>query len=268
MCKSNYPLGLLVLVSALFGAGAALAQAPALGVAKDEKPAAPESTAAVSGEAGMFLPTLIAPRTDSQTGYIRAIGGYDSSHRSAQMEALADVTIIGPLALRAGVLYSQKPNSFRPSVGLRVQVLKQEDAGFDLGAGVFYRPEGFTEAEGEVEVAVAFGRRFGRIGTFANLVYGQDPEGAERDGELRLGALYSVTSLFQAGLDARLRFDLGSEEGERRTEGEAEYDIAFGPTASYALGPVAAIAQVGMSIFGREPARPGALALFGLAGVL
>lgn len=268
MCKSNYTLGLLALVSTLLGAGAALAQAPAQGPAKDEKPAPPESTAAVSGEAGMFLPTVIAARTDSQTGYIRAIGGYDTARRSAQMEALADVTLVGPLALRAGVLYAQKPNSFRPSIGLRVQILSQEGTGIDMGAGVFYRPEGFTEAEGEVEVALAFGRRFGRIATFANLVYGQDPEGAERDGELRLGALYSVTSLLQAGLDARLRFDLGSEEGKRRTEGEAEYDIVFGPTASYALGPVAAIAQVGMSIFGREPARPGAVMLAGLAGVL
>jgi hypothetical protein len=264
MCKSNYTLGLIVVVSLAFGADGALAQAPA----QDAKPAPPESTAAVSGEAGMFLPTIIAARTDSQTGYVRALGGYDSARRSAQMEALADVTIIGPLALRAGVLYAQKPNSFRPSLGLRVQILNQEHQGIDLGAGVFYRPEGFTEAEGEVEVALAFGRRFGRIATFANLVYGQDPEGAERDGEVRLGALYSVTSLFQAGLDARLRFDLGSEEGQRRKEGGAEYDIAFGPTGSYAFGPVAAIAQVGMSVFGKEPARPGAVALLGVAGVL
>jgi hypothetical protein len=228
----------------------------------------PESTAAVSGEAGMFLPTTIAARVDSQKGYVRALGGYDSARRSAQFEALADVTIIGPLAARVGVLYAQRPNSFRPSVGLRVQALSQERQAIDLGIGVFYRPEGFTEAEGEIELVLAFGRRFGRLATFANVIYGQDPEAEERDAELRLGALYSVTTQLQAGLDARLRVDLGSEEGKRRAEGGAKYDLVVGPTASYALGPVAVIAQVGFSVFGTSSAQLGAVALLGVAGVL
>jgi hypothetical protein len=226
------------------------------------------SSAAISAGAGMFLPTTIAARVDSQTGYVRALGGYDSARSSAQFEALADVTIIGPLAARVGVLYSQRPNSFRPSLGLRVQALSQEKVGIDLGIGAFYRPEGFTEAEGEIELVLAFGRTFGRLGTFANIVYGQDPEGAERDGEVRIGALYAVTDLLQVGVDGRLRVDLGSEEGDRRAEGGAEYDVVVGPTASYAFGPLAAIAQAGFSVFGTDPAKLGAVALLGIAGVL
>jgi hypothetical protein len=232
------------------------------------EPVASPSTAAVSGEAGMFLPTTIAPRVDSQRGFVRALGGYDSAQRRGQFEALADVTIIGPLAARVGAAYGQRTNTFRPALGLRVQALSQEHQGIDLGFGAFYKPEGFTEAEGEVEVVVALGRSFGRLGTFANLVYGQDPEGAERDGEVRLGALYAWNEQLQLGADARFRFDLGSEEGKAREEGGAEWDLVIGPTASYALGPVAAIAQVGLSLFGVEPARAGVLALFGLAGVL
>src|SRR5262245_34755712 len=65
-----------------------------------------ESTAAASAEAGMFLPTTIAPRVDSQRGYVRMLGGYDSARRAAQFEALADVTIIGPLAARVGAQYT------------------------------------------------------------------------------------------------------------------------------------------------------------------
>jgi hypothetical protein len=137
-----------------------------------------------------------------------------------------------------------------------------------LGAGAFYRPEGFTESEGEVELVVAVAHRFGRLGTFANLVYGQDPEGAERDGEVRLGALYAVNASVQAGFDARLRADLGSEEGKRRAEGGAEYDLVFGPTASYAIGPIAAIVQGGMSLLGTEPAKPGAIVMLGIAGAI
>jgi hypothetical protein len=256
-------LGWAVLVVLTCSAGRAAAEADDRAQAERS-----DSGAALSAAAGMFLPTTIAARTDSQTGYVRALGGYDSARRSTQFEALADVTIIGPLAARVGVLYAQRPNSFRPSLGLRVQALSQEKAGIDMGIGAFYRPEGFTEAAGEIELVLAFGRTFGRLATFANIVYGQDPEGAERDGEVRLGALYALTDLLQAGLDARLRLDLGSEGGDHRTEGGAEYDVIVGPTASYALGPIAAIAQAGFSVFGTQSAKLGAVALLGVAGVL
>ena len=229
---------------------------------------AERGVAADSGAAAMLVPFSISPRVDSQRAVVRALGGYDSARRSAQLEALADVTIIGPLALRVGALYSQRPDSFRPSLGARVQAMSQENFGVDLGVGVFYRPEGFTQAEGEIELAVSVARRFGRFYTFANVLYGQDPEAAERDGELRLGALYTVTDPLQVGLDSRLRVDLGSEDGKRRAEGGAEYDLLFGPTASYALGPVAVIAHGGLSLFGTSPARAGAVALFGVAGAI
>lgn len=232
------------------------------------QPAAERGVAAASSEAGMFLPFTITARTDSQTGIVRVLGGYDSARRGGQFEALADITVIGPLALRVGTIYTAQPDAFRPTIGARVQALSEQRFGIDLGFGLFYRPEGFTEAEGEIEVAVLMGRRFGRLATFVNVIYGQDPEAAERDGELRIGALYSVATQLQAGLDARLRIDLGSEEGKRRAEGGAEYDVVFGPTASYALGPIAAIAHAGLSVFGTSPARAGVSALVGLGGAL
>jgi hypothetical protein len=228
----------------------------------------PFGAAISSADAGMLLPFTVSPRTDSQRGVVRVLGGYDSASERMQLEALADVTIIGPVAVRLGAVYGQRQDSFRPTLGLRVQALSQARQGIDLGVGAFYKPEGFTEAEGEIEVMLMFARRFGRVATFANLVYGQDPEGHERDGELRLGALYSVATPLQVGLDARLRFDLGSEEEQREAEGGAEYDLVIGPTASYALGPVAVIAQAGFSLYGTSPARAGVIAQLGLAGAL
>jgi hypothetical protein len=50
---------------------------------------------------------------------------------------------------------------------------------------------------------------------FANLVYGQDPEGRERDGEVRLASLYDLGGL-QLGVDARVRLDLGEEAEAQR----------------------------------------------------
>lgn len=230
-----------------------------------------ENPAGASAEAGQFLPLTISARTDSQRAFVLAFGGYDSAKDSAQSEAVVDVTTVDWLALRAGVLYLQSPSRVRPMFGVRAQALKQENAGIDLGFGVYYKPEGFTEAEGEIEVVAAFGRRFGKLSTFANLVYGQEPEAEERDGEVRLAALYSLSSSVQAGLDARMRFDLGEEEGEEgeaREEGHGEYDLIVGPTASLAMGPMAAILQLGLSVQGTEPAQTGAVALIGVAGAL
>jgi hypothetical protein len=163
---------------------------------------------------------------------------------------------------------SQRGGHFPADAGAARQALSQEHQGIDLGVGAFYMPEGLTEAEGEIEVILMFARRFGRVATFANIVYGQDPGGRERDGELRLSGLYSVATPLQVGLDARLRLDLGSEEEKREEKGGAEYDLVIGPTASYALGPVALIAQAGFSLYGTSPARAGVIALLGVAGAL
>lgn len=223
------------------------------------------STAALSAEAGQFLPLTLAPRVDSQRGYMRALGGYDSARRSAQFDARADVTIWGPIAATVGAVYTRK-SDFRPTVGARVQALNQDDHFIDMSIGGYYKPEGFTELEGEVEFVLSFGRRFGQLSTFANVVYGQDPEGAERDGELRLAALYEITTPLQVGLDTRLRFDLGSEPDKIAKEGGAKYDLVLGPTASYSFGALAAIAHAGLSIYGTSTARAGAVALLGIAG--
>jgi hypothetical protein len=219
-----------------------------------------------SADAGMFLPLTMAPRTDSQRAFALALGGYDGARKSGLLEGTADATIFGPVAVRVGVLYTGSPETLRPTFGARVQALQQAKHFVDMSVGLFYRPEGFTEAEGEVEAVVAFGHRFGRLGTFLNLVYGQDPEAAERDAEIRLAALYAFSERLQAGLDGRLRFDLGSDEGKRRAEGEADWDVIVGPAASYALGPVAVVAQAGLSAVGNQSAKFGPVALGGLAG--
>lgn len=240
--------------------------------AQDETPPEKEpSSAAVSAEAGQFLPTTIAPRVDSQRGFVRAFGGYDSARRSALFEARGDVTVWGPIAATVGALYTTK-KEFAPTVGVRVQALNQEHHFIDLSIGGYYKPEGFTELEGEIEFVLSVGRRFGRLSTFANLVFGQEPDAGERDGELRLAALYEITTPLQVGLDSRLRFDLGSDEGKEREEG-GDFDLVVGPTASYAIGPVAAYAQAGLSVGapaaspGREiRTRAGAVMLLGVAG--
>jgi hypothetical protein len=235
----------------------------------------PPEPAIESARAGMFLPLTLGPRTDSQRGFAIVRGGYDSARSTGLVEGVADVTLIGPLAARLGVSYREANESaLRPSVGLRLQPLNQADHGIDAAVGIFYKPEGFTEAEGEIEAVLSFGRTFDRVGLFGNVVYGQDGEGIERDGELRLAGQYEWTPRLQAGLDARVRFDMGEEgreaEAKRATNGEASFDVVVGPVASYAFDRFAVLAQVAASVVARErdSTLAGVLFLAGLAGSL
>jgi hypothetical protein len=257
-----------MLWSALLGVALQLAAVtPVLAQSADGADSSATARATRSAEAGMFLPETVAPRTDSQRAFALVLGGYDTPRQKGQLEGTADVTLFGPVAARVGVLYGQTSNRLRPSAGLRVQALSQDKHGIDMGFGAFYRPEGFTEAGGEIEVLAMFARTFGHLGLFANLIYGQDPEAAERDGEVRLACLYAWSARFQGGIDTRMRFDLGSDAGKARTQGEAELDFVAGPTVSYVLGDVALVAQTGLSGVGyHNDPRWGMVALGGLAG--
>lgn len=228
-----------------------------------------DEPAVEAARAGMFLPLTEAPRVDSARAFLLALGGYDGGKESEVIEARGEVTIYDPIALRIGLLHAKEPNELRPTIGARVQALAQDDHGLDMSIGLFYKPEGFTEGEGEVEAVLALGRRFGRFGLVGDLAYGQDPEARERDGEVRVAALYTVTSIVEVGVDSRLRVDLGTEEEKLEEEGGAEYDLLAGPFGSVALGSVALGAQAGVAVLGAEKqTKAGVLALGTISGAM
>lgn len=227
-----------------------------------------EERTAGAAQAGMFLPFTEAPRIDTQRAFGTAQGGYEGAREAGVLEGRAEVTVYGPIAVRVGVIYTGVPEQARPTAGARVQALSEPDQGIDLSVGVFYKPEGFTEGEGEIEAVVALGRRFGRVGLIGDLVYGQDPEGRERDGEVRLAALYDATARIELGLDSRLRIDLGTEDEKLEEEGGAEYDLLAGPLVSYTLGPVALSAVAGISVVGTPDTLVGPIVLASISGTL
>jgi hypothetical protein len=179
--------------------------------------------------------------------YGMASGGYDGARRAALFEATAEVRVWGPIALRGGAVYTGDDRKLRPSLGARVQALREDRHGLDGSIGVTYRPEGLTEPEGEIEAVVAAGAHFGKAYLVGNLVYGQDPEGEERDGELRLAGLYPLTAKLLLGVDGRVRFDLGSERTAAAGRSEPQLDVLVGPTAILLVGPVALLAHGGAS---------------------
>lgn len=224
-----------------------------------------------TARAGLFLPLTAGASTSSQRTFARAYGGYDSASRAGRFESTVEATLFGPVAASITASYGERgPGYLRPGGGVRVQALSMDRHGMDLSIGVYYRAEGFSEPEGEIEGVVALAKRVRRWGMFANLVYGQDPEGRERDGELRAAVLYELSAL-QLGADARARVNLAGEHEPRgaEQEREAEYDFVVGPTASYTLGPIALLLYAGLrGLAQADTLHVGASALLGLAGSL
>jgi hypothetical protein len=222
----------------------------------------PEPDVQVAAEAGSFVPQTLSARVGATPGLALGSGGYDSARRAPSMDSAAEVSVWGPFALRAGVTYSTDSKRMRPSVGGRVQVLRQEAHGIDGALSVFFKTEGFTEPEGEIETFASIGRRFQHFAVTGNLVYGQDPEGNERDGEIRFAAFRQGRRL-GIGLDSRLRFAIGVQHVSNV---EPKLDFFGGPVGTLLAGPVALFAEAGPSAFevAGSPVRAG---VSGLAGV-
>jgi len=251
-----------VLIAAL-----AARAAPSLGADIDtEAPAtAGESPGWSLAADGDLLPQALTARVGHLQALALGSGGYDSSRRGPLVDSAVEVRLWGALALRAGATYSNESERMRPNVGARAQLLRQEAHGLDGALTVFYKAEGFTESEGEVETIVSIGRRVDKWYLLGNLVYGQDFDGNERDGEVRGAAFYALRRRMTIGVDARTRFAIGAQHGHAAVS-EPSFDVAGGPVATVAIGSFAAFAECGPSAL-RLPGMPTRVGVATLAGI-
>jgi hypothetical protein len=228
-------------------------------------PPAVSATATAASE-GAFLPLTLGARVGDARAFGFGSGGYDSARHGPLLDGAVEARVWGPIALRAATTYSNDTSRLRPSLGARVQLLRQEAHGVDGSITVLYKAEGFTEAEGEIETVAAFGRRFGGFYLLGNAAYGQDPEGSERDGELRLaGFRQSASGRLSLGLDSRARFALGAQRSAVAMA-EPTFDLAAGPVATFIAGPLALFAEAGPSVL-RLPATGTRFGLAAIGGV-
>jgi hypothetical protein len=250
-------------VLVVLGAGVAIARPVVVAQELDQADATRGNPTLKLVEEGAFAPLSMPARVGSAGAFAWGLGGYDSSRKGPVFDSSVEVRLWGPIALRGGATYSNGSSRLRPNVGARAQFLRQESHGLDGALGVFYRAEGFTEAEGEIETFLSMGRRFGSLSVTGSLVYGQDPEGNERDGEVRLAVAHQ-RGRFAVGLDSRARIALGTQGGKAAST-EPTFDAMGGPLATVVVGPIAAFAELGPSAFRLAGStRVGAAALAGL----
>lgn len=196
---------------------------------------------------GYFLPETLSAGVNSVGIFGYGSAGYDSSRKGPLIDSAVESRVWGPFALRFQATYSNDTGRMRPSVAGRVQLLRQEKHGVDGSLTVFFKTEGFTETEGEIETFASVGHRFDQITLIGDLVYGQDPEGNERDGEVHAAAFHQHRWLMY-GLDSRIRFAMGTQHGHAATT-EPVFDMVAGPVVVAATGMGAIFAQVGPTAF-------------------
>jgi hypothetical protein len=193
---------------------------------------------------GEALPLGLAPPPREGHGLAVVQGGWDGARDSAVLEARAAVRLWGPVSLHGGAVYVARADTLRPSLGAMLDVLRQRRHGLDLAAAVTYRPEGLTEPEGEIELALLARRRIGETLLMLAGTAGQDPEGNERDVELRATALADLTPRLAVGLDGRGRFALARPDGSM----EPDADLLAGGLAVLTFERWAASGFVGASV--------------------
>lgn len=236
----------------------ALALAPGLrviGAAAAEEVSAPPPTGAVERPRA----PLVAIATPAQAE-VRVEGGWTTAGGDPVGVARAELRVWRDLSILGGAQLTST-RGVRPRVGAAYQVRDPRRAPIGVRVQVEYKPEGFTEAEGEVEVTAAFSRR-GAIDGAVALTYGQDPEGRERDAEAFAFATVSPSEPTAVGAVARTRVGLGD-----RLEDGRRWDLMAGGYGGVVIAGIAFDLTVGLEhVAGPNRAADGAIALAG-AGV-
>jgi hypothetical protein len=189
---------------------------------------------------GAYSPLLYGP-SPSGRGFAQVSAGYNTVTEQESLDVVAHVRVFDRFSVIARVenITGEEP---RPGIGGSVHLLDEVRHGIEATGFLLYKAEGFSEPEGELEALASFGRTFGAVRAVANVAYGQDPEGNERDGELALGAqLHPIEPLF-VGVVARYRDALGS-----RGELGVIRDVFAGASATYVLDRFGVSALAGLS---------------------
>lgn len=230
-----------------------------------------EKQVRASADPGRFLPGLVS--ADAGKALVSGAGwaGYDGATHDPVMAAMAEARLTRWLVLTVGVVYAPsndiQPAALRPSVAARVHLLEQDRHGIDGGVAFAYRQDRFVGEDGFFQGAITVGRH-GDAGMFvANVAYGTDGEGDDHEGEVRLVGMTPLGRRLNLGLDGKLRRSLGSTDPNRAAHGTPSLEFTAGPAATYAIGPIALVAEAGISGAKLMRFQTGVIALAGMGAV-
>lgn len=202
-------------------------------------------TARAAANDDSFTPVLTHATGPALAG-VAATATLDGAAHTNTVALNGEVHVWGParLVLRVDNVFAASGGKARPGIGAAVQLLDERKHGVASSAYLSYKAEGFTQAEGEIESLVSFGKQLGAVHGTLNLAYGQDPDNVERDGEVALGLhVEPIHGLF-TGVVGRFRDALGSN-GDKGTG--IVRDALGAATATYVIGRIGVTASAGIA---------------------
>ena len=215
-----------------------------------------------------FLPGAIAAGAGSARAMVAGWGGYDGATHVPLASALTEARLGARVVIGAGATYAPgndlRAAALRPSALVRVQVLEQARHGIDAGLALAYRQDRYVGEDGFFQASAAFGFHDAHGAWLAHVAYGQDGEGDDHEGELRLAGLGRIAGALHVGLDARLRKSLGSTDPFRTQHGTPSLDYMLTPALVFAPGPLAFVLEGGLAGAHVDRLRNGAVVLGGL----
>lgn len=218
------------------------------------------------------LPGALSAELDPNT---RAVGsgwgGYDGATHNPVASATAEAWIVPRLSLMAGFGSTTQPGDvrLRAQGGLRLMVLEQARHGVNVTLGFLYREDRFTDEEGMLEWSALVSRRFGDNLALVRLLYAQDGEGDDHEGEVRAAFVHDVGRGGAAGLhwgvDAYARTSLGSSDPHRFEHANPTLEFSATPVLAYTLHRWSVLTEAGVAGQKVDRLRTGALVLGGFA---
>ena len=162
-------------------------------------------------------------------------GGVNGTQGQANVAGSILWTPVENLAGDVGMYWQVGANG--PSARVRYQLLSQSRTGIDLSAGARFKTVGFHPDQGEVELLLLAGRRFGNVELVLNGVFGFETGGKSgKDAEVKAFTGYRFNEDVRAGLDGRMQVEVGDEEAPGPTappKTGRDYDLTAGPAASW-----------------------------------
>ena len=214
--------------------------------------AAPPIDARPRLEAGAGLALVGA--APAGAGSVEMSTGWDGPRHDLTGIAGGSVALIPQRLYLVGGAGRDPGTTWRPYVGASLALTR------DLAIGAVYKAEGFAEPEGEIELRLAAGHRFGETYLLANGIYGQDADGRDRDLEAAGAIIHALGSHVLASMTSRARFALGSMR-----DFHGAWDAMADLGAAVPIGRYAARAAAGVSALGTSRTSVGPLATLSLS---
>ena len=210
-----------------------------------------DTPAASSAEMTRMLPNTMSALVGTTPALTAAWAGYDGAAQTPVMTLGTEVRLVRRLAIVAGVAYGNARASdagLRPQLGVRLQILQQRTSGVDASAAFTFREDRFTSEDGLYQGELAVGRSFGETSTVINVLYAQDGEGDDHEGEVRLAAVRRVWGGLHLGAEGRYMHSLASTDPHRSAAGTPSMEAMAGPVVAFMTGSWGFLAEVGVSM--------------------